>query len=151
MNAPLQTAQTRLAPTEHGEPLAHKASIVLDGAGDVIAEVATPDLVLNGDSFVPELTDRIAAAKVIVIDFPQLTDGRGYTHARVIRQELKFEGELRATGDVGVDQLHYLLRAGFSTFALRPGTDVDVARTALMRFGHHYVGVRTQAQGAFGR
>src|SRR5690242_13288086 len=61
-------------------------------------------------------TGRLA---VIAIDFPQFTDGRGYSHARLLRERYGYTGELRAIGDVQRDQLYYLTQCGFDAFAIR--------------------------------
>lgn len=140
MNAPLKTTPEQLAP-----------AAVLDGRGDIMDEVASPDLVITGETELEPISGEVRAANVIVIDFPTLMDGRGYSRANALREDFGFEGELRATGDIGVDQLHYLLRSGFTSFALRAGTDVDAARRALRRFSHHYVGVQVQPQDDFVR
>jgi uncharacterized protein (DUF934 family) len=141
MNAP---QHPDVQPTSSLAPAA-----VLDGRGDVIVDVALPDLVVDGETDLDVLVEQVHAASVIAVDFPTLMDGRGYSRAQLLRQELGYAGELRATGDVGVDQLHYLLRSGFDTFALRPGTDVEAAQSALRRFSHHYVGVQVRAQAGF--
>src|SRR5512144_1436101 len=49
------------------------------------------------------LADDVPRMPVIAIDFPQFTDGRGYSHARLLRERHRFAGELRAIGDVGRD------------------------------------------------
>jgi uncharacterized protein (DUF934 family) len=85
------------------------------------------------------LLDRLA---FVAVDFPAFADGRGYTHARTLRDELGYQGEIRATGDVGVDQLHYLARVGVTTFVLKDTHRVDDAIAALQRFSHFYVGTR---------
>ena len=56
---------------------------------------------------------------VIAINFPKFADGRGYSLARILREQLQFKGEIRAIGDVLLDQLYYLSRVGFDAFALR--------------------------------
>ena len=43
---------------------------------------------------------RRSGCRVIAIDFPQFTDGRGYSHARLLRERYRYAGELRAIGDV---------------------------------------------------
>ena len=48
----------------------------------------------------------VSRLPVIAIDFPQFTDGRGYSHARLLRDRYGYQGELRATGDVQRDQLY---------------------------------------------
>ncbi len=51
-------------------------------------------------------------APLIAIDFPAMTDGRGFTLARQLR-ELGFAGRLRATGGLIADQYAMARRVGF--------------------------------------
>ena len=53
---------------------------------------------------------------MVEISFPTFRDGRGYSAARILR-EAGFEGELRAAGDVLVDQIPHMRRCGFDSFA----------------------------------
>jgi uncharacterized protein (DUF934 family) len=53
---------------------------------------------------------------LVEVAFPTFRDGRGYSSARILR-EAGYVGELRAAGDVLVDQLPYMTRCGFSSFA----------------------------------
>jgi len=76
--------------------------------------------------------------QVIAIDFPQFTDGRGYSSARILRERLGWTGELRAIGDVLRDQLFLMRRCGFDSFALRPDRDAGAAIGALQDFRHGY-------------
>jgi len=50
------------------------------------------------------------------LDFPQFTDGRAFSQARVLRHRLGFEGELRALGNVLVDQAAFMTRCGIDAF-----------------------------------
>ena len=59
------------------------------------------------------------------IAFPVFTDGRGYSHARHLRNLHKFEGELIATGDVRRDQIDFMSRVGINSFEC--AQDIDVA------------------------
>lgn len=56
---------------------------------------------------------------VIAVNFPKFTDGRGYSIATLLRTRYGYRNELRAIGDVGRDQLHYLFRAGFDAWATK--------------------------------
>src|SRR3954468_13291645 len=56
----------------------------------------------------PEHIQALLQLALIAIEFPRFTDGRGYTSARLLRDRLHFEGELRAVGDVLRDQLFYM-------------------------------------------
>jgi uncharacterized protein (DUF934 family) len=76
--------------------------------------------------------------RLIVIDFPAFTDGRGYSTARLLREKYKWKGELRAVGDVLRDQIFLLSRSGFDSFALRDDQDVQSALDAFNDFSGHY-------------
>ena len=63
-------------------------------------------------------TDGLDTLAVITIPFAKFTDGRGYSLARRLRDEMGFRGEIRATGDVLLDQLPLMLRCGFDAFTI---------------------------------
>lgn len=86
----------------------------------------------------PALAGELAQTPRIAIDFPAFTDGRGYSLARLMRERYGFEGEIRAVGDVLVDQLNYMRRCGFSAMALRNDQDPEVALRALNAFSVRY-------------
>jgi uncharacterized protein (DUF934 family) len=75
---------------------------------------------------------------IIAVNFPQFTDGRGYSIARLLRERYNWRGELRAIGDVLHDQLFYLSRCGFDAFALRSGQDPHAALAAFGDFSEAY-------------
>jgi uncharacterized protein (DUF934 family) len=54
--------------------------------------------------------------KLIALNFPKYTDGRAYSQARLLRGRLGYRGELRATGQVLLDQAPFMLRCGFDSF-----------------------------------
>jgi len=53
---------------------------------------------------------------LVEVSFPKYRDGRGYSTGRILR-EAGYTGELRAQGDVLVDQIAYMRRCGFDSFA----------------------------------
>jgi uncharacterized protein (DUF934 family) len=55
---------------------------------------------------------------VIALEFPSFTDGRAYSTARLIRERYQFGGELRAVGDVLIDQIAFMQRVGFDAFTV---------------------------------
>ena len=79
-----------------------------------------------------------ARLPVIAIDFPQFTDGRGYSHARLLRERYGYTGEIRAIGDVLRDQLFFMQRCGFDAFAVRPDRDPYDALKGLSDFSVTY-------------
>jgi uncharacterized protein (DUF934 family) len=74
-------------------------------------------------------TDDIARLAVIALVFPKFTDGRAYSTARRLR-EAGFAGEIRATGDVLLDQLPLMLRAGFNAFEITHAATVRALEAA---------------------
>ena len=88
-----------------------------------------------------ELAEQIEAldrAPLVAIAFPKFGDGRGYSSARLLRERLKYTGELRAVGDVLRDQLFFMMRCGFDSFALRAGKDIQGALAAFDDFSIAY-------------
>ena len=75
---------------------------------------------------------------LVAIDFPQFTDGRGYSIARLLRDRYAFKGELRAIGDVLRDQLFALSECGFDAFAIREDRDPHEALSGFDDFAGIY-------------
>ncbi|MCE8019080.1 DUF934 domain-containing protein [Halomonas sp. MCCC 1A11036] len=86
----------------------------------------------------PELAEELAAAPLIAIDFPKFTDGRGYSLARLLRERYGYAGEIRAIGDVLVDQAFFLTRCGFDALSLREDQWLEDALQALNAFSRAY-------------
>jgi uncharacterized protein (DUF934 family) len=74
---------------------------------------------------------------LIEIDFPVFGDGRGYSAAQILR-EAGYTGELRASGDVLLDQLAYMRRCGFDAFAPDSPINAELMQQALSRYDHVY-------------
>ena len=87
----------------------------------------------------------------IDLHFPAFTDGRAHSQAFLLRRRLGFKGEIRATGDVLVDQLPLLARNGFTEAALRADQDLAVAERQLARFKGYYQGDAVQPRPRFAR
>ena len=83
--------------------------------------------------------------------FPKFTDGRAFSQAFLLHRRLGFKGELRATGDVLVDQLVQMQRSGFTSAVLREGQDLTVARKQLDRYKAFYQGDAVTAKPIFAR
>ena len=99
--------------------------------------------------------DILAAAlpqlAVVAIEFPKYVDGRGYSIARLLRERMGFEGELRAVGNVLRDQLFYMRRCGFNAFELEPGKDVTDALEAFKEYSVVYQAAADQPLPLFRR
>ncbi|XGA81630.1 DUF934 domain-containing protein [Halomonas sp. CH40] len=86
----------------------------------------------------PALAAELDRASAIAIDFPAFTDGRGYTLARLLRERFGYQGEIRAVGDVLVDQLDYMRRCGFTAMALRHDQHPEDALRAINAISVRY-------------
>lgn len=63
-----------------------------------------------------DLADDLDELELVALEFPVFNDGRSYSAARVLRERYGFAGELRAVGDVLLEQLHFMHRAGIDAF-----------------------------------
>lgn len=93
---------------------------------------------LDPEDDVRTLKDDLVHFHMIVIAFPVFTDGRGYSHARILRDQLGYQGELRAVGEVLRDQIFYMHRVGFESFETAPGLSLDSALEGLRDFSVTY-------------
>lgn len=83
------------------------------------------------------LLPHLGQLALIEVSFPTYRDGRGYSAARILR-EAGYNGELRAAGDVLVDQLPLMRRCGFDSFAPEAPIDGEVLARSLARYDHSY-------------
>jgi uncharacterized protein (DUF934 family) len=86
---------------------------------------------------VEQLSADLSLFSLIACSFPGPSEGRGYSQARLLREQLKFSGELRATGFVRRDQLFFMARCGFNSFELADA-DLENAAGALSTFSAAY-------------
>lgn len=84
------------------------------------------------------VAESLEAFPVIALNFPIFADGRSYSNARELRDHYLYKGEIRAIGDVLRDQLYYMSRCGFNSFALRHDQDPDACIKALRDFSTGY-------------
>jgi len=87
-------------------------------------------LLLKSDQPPELIGDGLEQLTVIALEFPVFRDGRAYSYARLLREKYDFRGELRAVGDVLLEQLHFMVRTGFDAFEIQsddPLADFEVA------------------------
>lgn len=84
-----------------------------------------------------DLLPYLDRVQLVVIDFPRFRDGRGYSSARILR-EAGYQGEIRAVGDVLVDQIWHMRRCGFDSFAPDSPLDPRVVEESLNRYQYVY-------------
>jgi uncharacterized protein (DUF934 family) len=105
-------------------------------AGDVQPEENVNVLVVANDADVAELS--LDGVDRVELQFPKFTDGRAFSQAYLLRRRRKFAGDIRATGDVLVDQLVQMQRTGFSSAVLKEGKDVADAQRQFDRYAAFY-------------
>jgi len=121
----------------------------LIAAGSTAPEEDVKVVVLANDADPMELplegVDRIELA------FPKFTDGRAFSQAYLLRRRRKFAGDIRATGDVLIDQLVQMYRTGFSSAVLKEGKDPAEAERQFARYAEFYQADARVAQPHFAR
>ena len=113
----------------HEEP-----AVTLDG---FLGQSNATAVRLEPDEDARALLPHIDRLALVEIAFPKFRDGRGYSAARILR-EAGYTGELRAQGDVLVDQILPMLRCGFDSFAPEASIDAQTLAGVLARYDHVY-------------
>ena len=129
---------------------AHRKAL-LTGTSTAGADVDLSQVRLVNTDDVSVLAAELSSLKTVILHFPKFTDGRAYTQAQLLRKRLGFTGEIRATGDVLVDQLSLMQRCGFSSFVLREDQNLASAERALAFFNTYYQGDTQEHFPAFRR
>lgn len=93
---------------------------------------------LDSDQPAALLGTDLSQLPLVALHFPGFMDGRAYSTAVILRQQLGYTGELRAVGDVLRDQLYLMKRCGFSTFDLKDSVKLEEAKTAFGDFHTNY-------------
>jgi uncharacterized protein (DUF934 family) len=92
---------------------------------------------LESDDDARRLIPYLDRLSLIEVAFPKFRDGRGYSSARILR-EAGYTGELRAQGDVLIDQIAFMRRCGFDSFAPEASLDPAAVERALATYPHVY-------------
>ena len=75
---------------------------------------------------------------VVALEFPKFRDGRAYSYARLLRERYGYKGEVRAVGEVLLEQLFFMLRTGFDAFEIVSADPLKDYHTALADFSVWY-------------
>jgi uncharacterized protein (DUF934 family) len=107
-------------------------------AGAILAAAVAVGVEISGADRVEDLapwTDKLA---LVVLRFGFFKDGRLFTSARLLRERLKFRGELRATGDFLPDQVLFLLRSGVNTLEVADNFPLETLNRVLKAYSVRY-------------
>jgi uncharacterized protein (DUF934 family) len=109
-------------------------------------------LKISNDSDVVSHVQQLSSAEVVELHFPAFSDGRAFSQAVQLRKRLGFKGDIRATGDVLIDQLVQMQRSGFTSAVLREDQSAEHAATLLSHYKDFYQGdVANRAAFALGK
>ena len=103
----------------------HQNADVIDKAskGEIGVWFAADDDILKHADIIEESK---SLWPVVGAHFPIFRDGRSFSTAALLRDRLNWQGEIRAIGDVLIDQLLQGARVGFDSFELRPDQSLEV-------------------------
>lgn len=87
----------------------------------------------------------------IDLSFPKFTDGRAFSQAVLLRRRYGFAGDIRATGDVLIDQLVQMARSGFTSAVLAEGQNPEAAERQFARYRAFYQGDALEPRPLFAR
>ncbi|ART48246.1 DUF934 domain-containing protein [Acidovorax carolinensis] len=87
----------------------------------------------------------------IDLSFPKFTDGRAFSQAVLLRRRYGFAGDIRATGDVLIDQLVQMARSGFTSAVLADGQNPEAAERQFARYRAFYQGDALEPRPLFAR
>lgn len=104
---------------------------------------------VQSDEEVEALAYDLPRIAVVALVFPKFRDGRHYSAARILRERLKYEGEVRAVGDVLREQAHFMLRCGFDAFIPADGSTPEDWAGVGSRYRHVYQRATDDRQPAF--
>jgi uncharacterized protein (DUF934 family) len=75
---------------------------------------------------------------LVALEFPKFRDGRAYSYARILRERYGYKGEIRAVGDVLMEQLLFMVRTGFDAFEIVSDDPLGQFQTAIGDFSVWY-------------
>ena len=93
---------------------------------------------VQAEEAVEDLAYDLPRIAVVALVFPKFRDGRHYSSARLLRERYSFTGEVRAVGDVLLEQARFMLRCGFDAFAPADGATPEAVAAAVARYRHVY-------------
>jgi len=110
----------------------------LENKQAILARDGLTAVQIAADESAEELADDLSDIDIVVLPFVSYVDGRSYSHAHRLRTRFGYKGQIRAVGDVHLDQLDFLTRSGCDAFELPEGDDLEAALRAFTQFSEVY-------------
>jgi len=103
-----------------------------NGTNEIAVQIEPGDNVAE----LEPILDRLA---IVSVNFPAFSDGRGFSHANLLRDRMGFAGEIRARGSVLLDQVPFMLRVGFTSVETEHSPTADrLSQMRLPGISLHY-------------
>ena len=93
---------------------------------------------IQTDEAVEDLAYDLPRIALVAVVFPKFRDGRTFTTATLLRERFGYRGEVRAVGDVLLQQAMFMVRTGFDAFAPADGATPEQWAKAAGLFRHVY-------------
>lgn len=140
---------TRVGPDHEGDlpenailPLSRLEEALEGSNAELAVELAPGEAI---DAILPHL----GRIRLVALAFPAFTDGRSLSKAALLRDRHGYKGEIRAVGDVLIDQIPFMLRQGFDSFSVSNAATLQRLREDRLPSVDHYYqpAVRPAAEG----
>ena len=110
----------------------------LEHKAELVARPHRTAVQLGADQELDQLVEHLGKIDMVVLAFVSHVDGRGYSHAHLLRERHGYQGQIRAIGDVKFDQLGFLSRVGCNAFELPETENLKTALHAFKEFSTFY-------------
>ncbi|MGE7369317.1 DUF934 domain-containing protein [Neorhizobium sp. NPDC001467] len=108
-------------------------------------------VVLHPADDVARLEPYLYRLEIVAVSFPAFNDGRAFSQATLLRQRFAYSNELRAVGDVLIDQVPLMLRVGIDSFLVTNATAIRrLSEGRLPGISEHYQPAAKAAAGGQG-
>jgi uncharacterized protein (DUF934 family) len=127
-----------------GQPIPESGSVLVhldawcESKTELLGRGVSLGVQLKSDQSPELIAEDLSGLDLVALEFPAFRDGRAYSYARILRDRFGFMGEIRAVGDILMEQLHFMLRTGFDAFELASDDPIGDYRTALADFSVWY-------------
>jgi uncharacterized protein (DUF934 family) len=104
----------------------------------LLAEGRKVGVRIEANEQVEDIAADLPHIAVVALAFPKFLQGQPYSSARILRERYRYQGELRAVGDVLREQAGFMIRCGFDVFAPADGSTPAEWTHVAHRFRHVY-------------
>ena len=104
----------------------------------LLAEGRKVGVRIEANEAVEDIAADLPRLAVVALVFPKFLTGQAYSSARILRERYRYEGEVRAVGDVLREQAGFMIRCGIDAFAPIDGATPDAWTHVAHRFRHVY-------------